>query len=102
MNKGNVGVRRSMFWLVTLMAIMTVGHALLIFVRSGFPHPIRIVPNFLAIGTIWSVYFGVVRDLDAAHGTMADNLSIRVETAVGLCCILGYSLSLSSLWLDVT
>jgi len=101
MNQGKLGVRRSMFWLVTLMALMTVGHALLIFARSGFQNPVRAVPNLLAIGTIWSVYFGVVRDLHAAHGKMADSLSIRVETAVGLCCILGYSLSLSSLWIDV-
>ena len=96
MNKGNYNVRRSMFWLVTLMAVTIVGHALLIFVRSGFPHPVRVVRNLLALGAIWSLYLDVVRDLRAAHGEMADNLSIRVETSMGLCCILGYSLAIAA------
>jgi len=96
MNKGNYNVRRSMFWLFTLMAITIVGHALLIFVRSGFPHPVRVVRNLLALGAIWSLYLDVVRDLRAAPGEMADNLSIRVETSMGLCCILGYSLAIAA------
>jgi len=96
MNKGNYNVRRSMFWLVTLMAVTIVGHALLIFVRSGFPHPVRVVRNLLALGAIWSLYLDVVRDLRAAPGEMADNLSIRVETSMGLCCILGYSLAIAA------
>jgi len=85
-----------MFWLVTLMAVTIVGHALLIFVRSGFPHPVRVVRNLLALGAIWSLYLDVVRDLRAAPGEMADNLSIRVETSMGLCCILGYSLAIAA------
>jgi len=85
-----------MFWLFTLMAITIVGHALLIFVRSGFPHPVRVVRNLLALGAIWSLYLDVVRDLRAAPGEMADNLSIRVETSMGLCCILGYSLAIAA------
>ena len=96
MSKGNYDVRRSMFWLVTLMAITIVGHALLMFVRSGFPHPVRVVRNLIALGAIWSIYFGVVRDLRAAEGEVADNLSIRVETSFGLCCILGYSLAIAA------
>ena len=96
MNKGNYNVRRSMFWLVTLMAVTIVGHALLIFVRSGFPHPVRVVRNLLALGAIWSLYLDVVRDLRAAHGEMADKLSTRVETSMGLCCILGYSLAIAA------
>ena len=96
MRNGKYDVRRSMFWLVTLTAVTIVGHAVLIFVRSGFPHPARVVWNLLALGSIWSLYFGIVRDLRAAHGKMADNLSIRVETSMGLCCILGYSLTVAA------
>ena len=85
-----------MFWLVTLMAITIVGNALLTFVRSGFLHPVRVGGTLFGLIAIWSIYFTIVRDLRAAHGEMADNLSIRVETSVGLCCMLGYMLAIAA------
>ena len=96
MNKDNYDVRRPMFLLVTVMAIAIVGDALLSFVRSGFLHPVRVVGTLLGLVAIWSVYFGIVRDLRAAHGEMADDLSIRVETSVGLCCIVSYMLAIAA------
>jgi hypothetical protein len=96
MNKSNYDVRRPMFWLVTLMAVTVIGHSLLIFVRSGFVHPVRIVGNLIALTAIWSIYFGIVRDLRAANGGIADKLPIRVETSVGLCCLLGYLLAMAA------
>ena len=94
MNKSNYDSRRPMFWLVTLMAITIIVRALVMFVRSGFLHPVRVVGNLLALGAIWIIYLSVVRDLRAAHAETAENLSIRVETSVGLCCILGYTLAI--------
>ena len=96
MNKGEYDGRRPMFWLVTLMAITILGNALHTFVHSGFLHPVRVVGTLLGLVAIWSIYFSIVRDLRAAHGEVADNLSIRVETSVGLCCILGYSLAMAA------
>ncbi len=97
MDKSNYDMRRPTFWLVSLMAIAIIGHALFGFVRSGFLHPVSVVGNLLALAAIWSIYFGIVRDLRAANGELADNLSIRVETSVGLCCILGYGLFIAAM-----
>lgn len=93
MNKRNYDVRRLMFWLVTLTAITIVASALLTFVRSGFLHPVRVVGTLGGLVGMWSIYFAIVRDLRAAHGEIAENLSNRVETSVGLCCFLGYMLA---------
>ena len=95
MDISNYDMRRPMFWLVTMVALAIVARALLVFVRSGFLHPVRVVGNLLALAAIWIVYFGIVRDLRTAHAEIADSLSIRVETSVGLCCILGYGLSIA-------
>src|SRR5215471_7307859 len=97
MNKSKYDVRRSMFLLVTLTAVTMVGKALITFVRSSFLHPVRVGGTILGLVAIWSIYLGIVRDLRAPHGEMANNLSTRVETSVGLCCILGYMLSIPAL-----
>jgi hypothetical protein len=86
-------MRRPMFWLVTLMGITL---ALLISLRSGFSHPLRLGGELAILAAIWGTYFGIRRDLNAAHGEIADNLSIRVEISVGWCCILGYILATSA------
>ena len=96
MSKSDYDVRRPTFWLVTLMAVVLVVHATIIFVRSGFSHPVSAVGVIIALSGIWFTYSSIVRDLRAGRRQIPDTLATRVEASAALCCILGYLAALPS------
>ena len=48
-----------MYWIVTLTSVALLGWAMLVFVRSGFSHPMRVGTCLGVLSTIWDVYFAV-------------------------------------------
>jgi hypothetical protein len=81
-----------MFWIVTLVAAIVVVRAVLMFLRTGFAHPVAVGGDIIVKSAIWVSYFSIVRELRVARGQVANALAMRVEVSAALCCLMGYML----------
>ena len=97
MPQRNHDVRKWLFGLVTIIAALLVLGTVLEFVRSAsFAHPVSFALDIIVKVGIWLSYFTITRDVRAVR-QLADTLAVKIETSSAVCCMLAYTLAVSTI-----